>query len=62
EWVPPGLTRKDLEKALKMAFNKFYWRPKTFFYMLKYIKLWQITFILKKLSVKNLFFKAKMKK
>jgi radical SAM superfamily enzyme YgiQ (UPF0313 family) len=49
EWIPEGLTKSDLLKAQSSAFRKFFFRPKTFFKNVRYIKPAQILYLLKRL-------------
>jgi radical SAM superfamily enzyme YgiQ (UPF0313 family) len=56
EWLPKGLTKKDLLKAQSVAFRKFYMRPKTFFRTVRYIKPRQIVYLLKRLFDYRIFF------
>lgn len=50
EWLPEGLTKKDLEKAQSRAFRKFYLRPSIFFRLLMLIDEQQIKFLFKRLE------------
>ena len=47
EWIPEGLTKNILMEYQEKAFRRFYFRPKVFFRLLKYIKLKQIPYIFK---------------
>jgi radical SAM superfamily enzyme YgiQ (UPF0313 family) len=49
QWVPEGLTGKDLLEAQSYAFKKFFFRPKIFFKTIRYIKPTQIIYLLKRL-------------
>jgi len=50
EWLPEGLTKKQLMKAQSKAFTSFYLRPKTFLSLAKSVKPDQIKFLLKRLT------------
>lgn len=48
EWLPDGLTRKDLMDAQSQAFKKFYLRPIILFRFVRFIKLSQLKFLLQR--------------
>lgn len=50
EWLPSGLTKKDLLIAQSRAFKAFYLRPSVMFKFLKSVRLSQIKFLLKRLA------------
>ncbi|GMO34710.1 MAG: hypothetical protein Ta2B_15130 [Termitinemataceae bacterium] len=49
DYIPDGLTSRDLIKAQSTAFRKFYLRPKIFFKAISYVKPRQITSFIKRL-------------
>lgn len=50
EWLPDGLTKKDLLSAQSRAFKAFYLRPSVLFKLLKSVRPSQIKFLLKRLT------------
>lgn len=50
EWLPNGLTKKDLLKAQSKAFRKFYLRPFIFFKLLKSVRPSQVKFLIRRLT------------
>lgn len=48
-WVPPTIRREVLAEAPSRAFRSFFLRPKQLFRLIKYIKPYQIPFIIKRL-------------
>lgn len=48
EWLPEGLTRKDLMDAQSESFKKFYLRPIILFRFIRFIKFSQIKFLLQR--------------
>ena len=58
EWIPTGLTKKDLMEAQSKAFKEFYLRPITLFRFAKFIKLNQIKFLLQRFNEYRLFGKS----
>jgi radical SAM superfamily enzyme YgiQ (UPF0313 family) len=48
-WVPPTISKEALEKAPSRAFRSFFFRPKQFFRFIKYIKPYQLHFIIRRL-------------
>lgn len=48
-WVPEGLDRKALSQALGRAFRSFFFRPRQILFLLKYSKLNQMPFIVKRI-------------
>jgi len=50
EWIPEGLTKKDLLEAQSRAFKQFYFRPSIIFRFLKFMDLKQAKFILKRIK------------
>ena len=51
EWIPEGLTKKDLINAQSSAFKRFYLRTNVFLYMLKFISIHQIKFLFERIFV-----------
>ena len=49
-WVPPTITEKSLKNAVPKAFKAFYFRPKQFFSMLRFIRPQQLFFLIKRLK------------
>ena len=49
-WVPDTIDIDDLRKAPGKAFRSFFLRPKQIFSLLRYFKLSQISFILKRIK------------
>jgi len=50
EWLPVGITRKQLMSAQSTAFRKFYLRPKIFLRLLKLVDHRQIFYFIKRLK------------
>ena len=48
EWLPEGLTKKDLMEAQSKAFKQFYLRPIILFRFIRFIKLSQVKFLLQR--------------
>jgi len=48
-WVPSTISRDELEKAPARAFRKFFLRPRQLYNLIRYIKPYQIPFIIRRL-------------
>lgn len=48
-WVPPTISREALERAPQEAFKSFFFRPRQLYRLLKFIKPYQLPFILRRL-------------
>jgi len=48
-WVPPTISRQALEDAPSRAFRSFFFRPRQFFGVVRFIKPGQIAFIIRRL-------------
>lgn len=55
EWLPKGLTKKDLMDAQTRAIRLFYFRPSSFIRLAKSIRLQQVKFIVKRITDYRLF-------
>jgi radical SAM superfamily enzyme YgiQ (UPF0313 family) len=55
EWIPPGLTKKELMDSQSKAFREFYFRPITMFRLVKFIRPNQVVFILKRFKDYRIF-------
>lgn len=55
EWLPKGLTKKDLMDAQTRAIRLFYFRPSSFIRLAKSIRLQQAKFIVKRITDYRLF-------
>lgn len=55
EWLPDGITRKQLMAAQSTAFRKFYLRPKILLRLLKLVDQRQILYFIKRLKDYRLF-------
>lgn len=55
EWLPKGLTKKDLMNAQTRAIRIFYFRPSSFIRLAKSIRLQQAKFIIKRITDYRLF-------
>jgi len=50
EWIPDGMTGKQLLSAQSTAFRKFYLRPKIFLRLLKLVDHRQILYLIRRLK------------
>jgi hypothetical protein len=48
-WVPDTVSEEELSKAPSVAFKKFFFRPRQMFYILKFFKFEQVSFILRRI-------------
>jgi radical SAM superfamily enzyme YgiQ (UPF0313 family) len=55
EWLPEGLTKKDLMDAQSRAFREFYLRPVTLYRFLRFVKPNQVRFLFQRFREYRLF-------
>jgi radical SAM superfamily enzyme YgiQ (UPF0313 family) len=54
-WVPEGLDGPRLRRSVRYAFRSFFFRPRQMLFLLKYFKLGQTPFIIKRIIDFNIF-------
>lgn len=54
-WLPPTIERKVLNNALKKAFFEFYLRPRQIWLFIKYFRISQLQFLLRRISDFKIF-------
>ncbi len=54
-WIPPSIDKKTLEKAAPAAFKSFFFRPRPMFCLIKYFKLAQLPFIIRRITDFKIF-------
>lgn len=59
EWIPDNLSREELLRAQSAAFRQFYFRPKIFLAMLKFVNWKQIGYLIKRFADYRILWKRK---
>ncbi|OGK62080.1 hypothetical protein A3K21_00545 [Candidatus Roizmanbacteria bacterium RIFOXYC1_FULL_38_14] len=54
-WLPPTIDKKTLSNAQSLAFREFFFRPKQIFMLMRYFKISQISFALKRIRDFKIF-------